>query len=210
MDPDSSNPALIAQSLSCERGGRHLFAGLDFALAPGDALVLRGPNASGKSSLLRVLAGLLEPTEGQVLWHGKDTREDPADWRRSLAFLGHGTALKPQFSVRDNLGFWSRFEQARRTPAEALEAVGLSHLADLPASMLSAGQQRRLALARLAARPGGCWLMDEPTVTLDAASVEQLSTMIARHRAEGGIAILATHEDLAVENAAVLTLGVRS
>lgn len=207
METDSRNPALIAQSLTCERGGRRLFASLDFALAPGDALVLRGPNASGKSSLLRVLAGLLEPTEGQVLWRGKDTREEPAGWRRSLAFLGHGTALKPQLTVGENLGFWSRFEQASRTPAQALEAVGLGRLTDLPASMLSAGQQRRLALARLAARPGGCWLMDEPTVTLDAASVTQLCAMIADHRTQGGIAILATHEKLAVRNVSVMTLG---
>ena len=207
METDSRNLALIAQSLTCERGGRRLFASLDFALAPGDALVLRGPNASGKSSLLRVLAGLLEPTEGQVLWRGKDTREEPAGWRRSLAFLGHGTALKPQLTVGENLGFWSRFEQASRTPAQALEAVGLGRLTDLPASMLSAGQQRRLALARLAARPGGCWLMDEPTVTLDAASVTQLCAMIADHRTQGGIAILATHEKLAVRNVSVMTLG---
>jgi len=207
MDPVSPNPALIAQSLTCERGGRRLFAGLDFALAPGDALILRGPNASGKSSLLRVLAGLLEPSEGQILWHGKDTRDAPAGWRKSLAFLGHGTALKPQLTVGENLNFWARFEQASRTPAEALEAVGLGRLTDLPASMLSAGQQRRLALARLAARPGGCWLMDEPTVTLDTASVAQLCAMIAQHRAQGGIAILATHEDMAVESATVMTLG---
>lgn len=207
MDPVSPNPALIAQSLTCERGGRRLFAGLDFALAPGDALILRGPNASGKSSLLRVLAGLLEPSEGQILWHGKDTRDAPAGWRKSLAFLGHGTALKPQLTVGENLNFWARFEQASRTPAEALEAVGLGRLTDLPASMLSAGQQRRLALARLAARPGGCWLMDEPTVTLDAASVTQLCAMIADHRTQGGIVILATHEKLAVRNVSVMTLG---
>jgi heme exporter protein A len=206
----SDSPALVARSLTCERGGRRLFFKLDLTLHEGDALVLRGPNASGKSSLLRVLAGLLDPVEGAVLWHGQDTREHPGPWRRSLAYLGHGNALKPQLSVRQNLSFWQAMEHRAAPVEEALEQMGLLALADLPASMLSAGQQRRLAIARLAMRKGGCWLMDEPTVTLDARSLDGLCAMIEEHRNLGGVAILATHEDLAVRAPVTLNLGAQS
>lgn len=203
----SDSPALVARSLTCDRGGRRLFSGLDLALHEGEALVLRGPNASGKSSLLRVLAGLLDPVDGVVLWQGRDTRENPGPWRRSLAYLGHGFALKPQLTVQQNLSFWHAMEHTEASVPEALEQMGLLALADLPASMLSAGQQRRLAIARLALRKGGCWLMDEPTVTLDARSLEGLCAMIEDHRGRGGVVILATHEDLAVRAPATLTLG---
>ncbi len=207
MSDLSNSPALVVRSLTCARGGRRLFSDLGFVLNEGGALVLRGPNASGKSSLLRILAGLLEPTDGQVLWHGKDTRDHSAGWRRSLAYLGHGCALKPQLSVAQNLTFWHAMENAETSVAEALEEIGLSALADLPASMLSAGQQRRLAIARLAMSQGGCWLLDEPTVTLDAASQDRFATMIERHRDGGGLVILATHDALDLHAPEVLTLG---
>lgn len=203
--------ALVAEELTCERGGRVLFEGLGLAVAAGGALVLRGPNGSGKSSLLRILAGLLQPRAGRVLWQGVDTVEEPGSWRRALAVLGHDNAIKPQLSVAQNIGFWAAMAPGACDPADAtiaaLASLGLDHLADLPALMLSAGQRRRLALARLALRPGGCWLMDEPTVTLDDASLARLSTLIARHRGAGGVAVVATHEALELPDAATLELG---
>ena len=169
-------------------------------------ITLEGPDGSGKTSLMRVLSGLLPPRAGRVLWQGKDTAEEPAPWRRALAWLGHDNAIKPQLSVSENLAFWARLTPAARGVDEALEEVGIGHLADLPAAMLSAGQRRRLALARLGLTRGGCWLMDEPTVTLDTASLARLSAMIARHRADGGLAVIASHDALDLPGAQSLDL----
>ncbi|MBC6440698.1 MAG: heme ABC exporter ATP-binding protein CcmA [Rhodospirillales bacterium] len=202
-----TSPVLEAESLTCERGGRRLFVALSFALEPGEIMVLRGPNGSGKSSLLRLMAGLMPAAEGTLRWHGAETTENPTAWRRAMVFTGHGNPVKPNLSVRENLTFWSGFENGTVAVDEALDALDLGWLADLPSVMLSAGQQRRLGLARLALRPGGCWLMDEPTVTLDTASVERLHILVARHRQNGGIAVLATHEGIEFEDVRTLTLG---
>lgn len=206
MTAETQPAGLAANSLTCERGGRRLFGELGFAIAPGGALLLTGPNGSGKSSLLRVLAGLLPPRAGRVTWHGRDTADEPGPWRRALGWLGHDNAIKPQMTVAENLAFWAAARDGGDVAA-ALAEVGLERLADLPAAMLSAGQRRRLALARLALAPGGCWLMDEPTVTLDAASLERLATMIARHRAAGGVCVVASHEAVALPGAGTLVLG---
>ena len=204
----ATQPAgLVADHLRCERGGRLLFADLCFAVAPGGALLLTGPNGAGKTSLMRVLSGLLPARAGRILWQGRDTVEEPGPWRRALAWLGHDNAIKPQLSVAENLAFWSRLGASGHSVPEALEETGIGHLADLPAAMLSAGQRRRLALARLALTRGGFWLMDEPTVTLDSASLARLGTMIARHRGDGGIAVIASHDALDLPGAQALDLG---
>jgi len=208
---------LEARDLACLRGERVVFAGLSFALVPGGALLLTGANGAGKSSLLRLLAGLLAPVEGRLLWGGRDALADRAEHATRLRYVGHGDALKPALTARENLAFHARLWGGEVGPA--LEALGLAPLADLPARVLSAGQRRRLGLARLAlglppagpppdARlaPAPLWLLDEPTTGLDAASVERLGALLARHRAAGGMVVAATHLPLPMPGAAELRL----
>lgn len=207
--PDTSQPALSARALVCARGGRTLFSGLSFDLMPGDTLILRGPNGSGKTSLLRLLAGLLPAAGGEILWRGEPVQKDRETWRGALRFLAHDNAVKPTLTVAQNLAFWIRlYDDA---PGDALtrglNAVGLDSLSDLPAVMLSAGQRRRLALARLAASPGHVWLLDEPTVTLDAESIGRLTAMVASHRQSGGIVVAATHDTFDAPGANHVDLG---
>jgi len=210
MTPAVATPAgLEIRALACRRGGTTLFDGLDLRLDPGEALILRGPNGSGKTSLLRLLAGLLAPAAGDILWHGESTRSDRESWHGAMRYLGHDNAVKPTLSVAQNLDFWIRLHPPAPAGAVAkgLEAMGLDRLGDLPAVMLSAGQRRRLALSRLAASPGSVWLLDEPTITLDAGSIDRLSALVARHRAAGGIVIAATHEAFDAPEARRLDLG---
>jgi heme exporter protein A len=199
---------LTADELVCVRGGRQVFAGLSFALAPGEVLVLRGPNGSGKSSLLRLLAGFLAPAAGRLAWAGDRVADDLAAHRARLHYVGHLDAVKSLLTVRENLAFAAALGGAGAGGLEAaLGGFDLAPLADLPARYLSAGQKRRLALARLLAGARPLWLLDEPGVGLDAANRERLEQALAEHRAAGGLAVLATHGDVAVENALLLELG---
>jgi heme exporter protein A len=203
---------LQAQGLTCLRGERVVFADLSFTVASGEAVLLMGANGAGKSSLLRVLAGLIAPLEGQLLWDGAEALADRAAHARRLRYIGHGDALKPALSAAENLAFYARLWGGEVPPA--LAALGLSELADLPARVLSSGQKRRLALARLALAmpaPGSppaapLWLLDEPTVGLDAASVERLGALLAAHRAAGGMVLAATHLPLPLPGARELRL----
>ncbi|GGG19799.1 cytochrome c biogenesis ATP-binding export protein CcmA [Caldovatus sediminis] len=201
---------LEARDLACVRGERGaVFAGLSFRVPAGGALLVTGPNGAGKSSLLRVLAGLLPAAAGAVLWQGADIAADRAAHARRLRYVGHHDALKPGLTVRENLGFYARLWGGEAGPA--LEAVGLAPLADLPVRVLSAGQRRRLALARLAlGLPGdggaALWLLDEPSSGLDAASVARLAGLFERHRARGGLVVAATHLPLPLPQAAELRL----
>jgi heme exporter protein A len=189
---------LHAENLACLRGERVVFAGLDLILARGEALLLTGANGAGKSSLLRLLAGLLAAAEGRVLWDG--AAEPPP-----LRYLGHADALKPAFTAAENLGFAAKLAGiAESRVAPALAAMDLAPLAALPARVLSAGQKRRLALARLALdTPGSVplWLLDEPATGLDAASIERLGALFATHRAAGGMIVAATHQALPLPGA---------
>jgi len=198
-------PAVLeARDLACLRGDRAVFAGLSFALPPGAALLLTGANGAGKSTLLRILAGLLRPAEGAVLWQGEDVAAEPGSHAARLRYLSHQDALKPALTVAENLDFFARLWGGAVAPA--LEALALAPLAELPARVLSSGQKRRLALARLALAPVPLWLLDEPTTGLDAASVERLGALLAVHRAQGGIVVAATHLPLPLPDARELRL----
>ena len=166
--------------------------------------MLAGPNGSGKSTLLRLLAGLGRLAAGQILWSGQDALADLPAHAARVAYVGHLDAVKPGLTVEENLRFAARIGGGRI--AVALDALGLSALAELPARMLSAGQKRRLALARLVLSQAPLWLLDEPTLGLDAASVERFGTVLATHRARGGIIVAATHLPLPLPDAAELRL----
>ena len=195
---------LSASGLGCVRGLRTVFHNLNLELSAGQALALVGPNGSGKSSLLRLIAGLLRPSAGQIaLQGGAPERTLP----EQAHYLGHLDALKPSLTVAENLGFWARYLDANLTPGgSALAAVGLGALADLPAAYLSAGQRRRLSLARLLAVQRPIWLLDEPASALDAAGQERLTELMRGHLVAGGIVIAATHGPLGID-AAELRLG---
>ncbi len=196
------------RDLHCVRGERRVFAGLDFALAPGGLLVLTGPNGSGKSSLLRIMAGLLRPAGGALTWGGAAVGDDPEAQRDRLHYLGHLDAVKPVLSAAENLAFWAALHgRGAAEVARALAAYDLTALAAVPGGMLSAGQKRRVALARLLVAPAEVWLLDEPTVGLDTASLARLSAAIAGHRGGGGRVVAATHAPLEAQDAETLDLG---
>ena len=195
---------LQAYGLAAFRGERLVFRDLNFAVATGGALVLAGPNGSGKSTLLRLLAGLGRPAAGQVLWSGGDALADLTAHAARVTYVGHLDAIKLGLTAGENLRFAARVGGGQ--VAAALEAFGLTALAELPARMLSAGQKRRLALARLALSSAPLWLLDEPTLGLDVASVERFGSVLAAHRARGGMVVTATHLPLPLPDAAELRL----
>jgi heme exporter protein A len=208
--PAFASVTLSAQGLACVRGGRPVFAGVDFALSSGQAMVLVGANGSGKSSLLRVLASLTPPAAGALNWCGIDPRRDPETYRAALRYLSHQDAVKPVLRVGETVTFAARLAEPSTKPeaiAAALRALDLDRLADLPARFLSAGQRRRLALARLIATPAPLWLLDEPGAGLDAQSLRVLHTLIEAQRRKGGIVIASTHGDLVLPDAQRLDLG---
>ena len=194
---------LTGSGLAARRGGRIVFEGLSFSVAGGELLAVTGPNGAGKSTLLRIIAGLLAPASGTVTL--EPAEEDGIGGESH--YLGHADALKPSLTVAANLTFWRRVLQGRGNVDEALEAVGIAGLADLPVATLSAGQKRRAALARLLVAPRRIWLLDEPTGTLDAAAEVMLGRLLTKHLAGGGIAIAATHRPLPVIALQRLSLG---
>lgn len=177
---------------------------ISFRLAAGKILLLRGPNGIGKSTLLRALAGLLPPASGSAELGGLTLARDPDDYAGHLAYAGHLDAIKPQLSVAENLAFWADLFGGGGIGA-ALEALDLGAIAQRPAHACSAGQKRRLGLARLVVADRPLWLLDEPTVSLDRAAVAGFCRVLRRHCAAGGMALVATHE-LDLEDARDLTL----
>lgn len=202
--------SLSAAALACRRGGRTLFSGLDVELRPGRVLELRGANGSGKSSLLRVLAGLAPAAGGELQWRGRAVRPGDVVYAREMAYLGHQNGLSAELSATENLRFslqlgGGEYTEAAR-PAAALQAWGLTAQASQPVRRLSQGQRRRLALARVWLARRALWLLDEPCAALDAQSVLLFDTRLAEHLAEGGMAVVATHRPLAVAAAALQRL----
>jgi heme exporter protein A len=194
---------LTVSGLGCVRGQRGVFRDVAFTLSAGEALALTGPNGAGKSSLLRLIAGLLPAASGRIeLEGGAEDQTLP----EQAHYQGHLDALKPSLTVAENLAFWIHYLGSATPPDAALAALGIGGLADLPAGYLSAGQRRRLSLARLVAVPRPIWLLDEPTSALDAAAQVRLAELMRRHLAGGGMIVAATHGPLGID-ATELRLG---
>ena len=204
----SAEGDLVAEDLACQRGERLIFARLSLIVPPGGAVVLTGVNGSGKSSLLRLLATLLMPATGRLLWNGAPVQDDVPAYRARLHYVGHLDAIKSALGVRETLDFWAVTRGAKATSVDrALAAFGLQQVADWPSRWLSAGQRRRLALARLVASPAPLWLLDEPGAALDVDGEACLEAAIAAHREDGGRVVVATHQPIALSGASELRLG---
>jgi heme exporter protein A len=195
---------LCGRGIRCVRGGREVFSGLDFEASSGEALAVTGPNGSGKTSLLRLIAGLLTVAGGSI---GLDGGETELTLPEEAHYLGHRDALKPALSVSENLTFWRDFlggapsdtkESLEQNLRQSLAAVGLDHAIDLPAAYLSAGQRRRLSIARLLVVRRPLWLLDEPTNALDAAGQTMFAGLMTDHLARGGLIVAATHAPLGI------------
>jgi len=195
-------PLLEVRALSCERGLKPLFQGVSFSLNPGQWLHLEGANGVGKTSLLRIVCGLAAASAGEVLWRGAPSAAADSDFRAQRLYMGHQLALKEELSALENLRFEAAISGQAWTEAEALTALaeqGLRGREHLPLRVLSQGQKRRCALARL--RPGRpvLWLLDEPFVALDATAVERLRAQLSRHVALGGAVLYTSHQPVALD-----------
>jgi heme exporter protein A len=190
-------PLLLAQALECLRGDIPLFAGLSFGVAPGQIMQVEGANGSGKTSLLRILAGLSPPNEGEVLWRGESIAKRRAAFFAEIAYLGHHLGLKAELSVAENLRLAFSLNGVRLSPGrveQALEQVGLADRLDLPVRALSAGQRQRVALARMAASDAALWILDEPFTALDADGIALVRGLLEAHAGRGGLAVLTSHQ----------------
>ena len=213
--PDVANDTAIttaadleAEGLACRRGGRLLLEAVDWCLAPGDALLLKGANGSGKSSLLRLLAGFLRPAAGRLRYGDSDVFTDLPEWRSLVHLIGYQDGLKPSLTVAENLAAVTALLGGTGARlAAALDRFGLAELADTPARFLSSGQRRRAGLARLVAAPRPIWLLDEPATGLDAKNRGRLEALIDEHRTAGGIAVVASHGDVRLQRPHSLDLG---
>lgn len=200
---------LTATGLSCVRGERRLFAGLDLAVGPGEWLHVQGENGAGKTSLLRILASLSPPAAGEIRWQGEPIQTVGEDYHRDLLFLGHHGAVKEDLTPLENLTIAAQLDDTALDEASALKALarfGLRGREDLPVRFLSAGQKRRVLLARLAVRQAPLWILDEPFTALDVKAVDMLSGLIEEHLATGGMAILTSHQSMPLPNGRVLKI----
>ena len=200
---------LQAHDLAARRGEATLFSGLSFSVAPGTALVINGPNGSGKTTLLRVLAGLTHPAGGTLAWRDAEVTPFDPRLRACALFIGHVPALNDELTAEENLAALTSLHGGAATPGsltEALGAWGLARQRALPARVLSQGQRRRVGLARLRLVARALWLLDEPATALDDAGVATLRAAIGAHLASGGIAVIATHQDLALPESGRKTL----
>jgi heme exporter protein A len=190
---------LVCERLEARRGERPIFGGLSFVVEAGNALVVTGANGSGKSTLLKVIAGFIPAAAGSIRLEDGDPEKRLGE---HCHFLEHANALKPQLTVLENLSFWQGFLGDGLSPEHALQEVGLGGIGDIPAGYLSAGQKRRVAIARLLVSHRPIWLLDEPTAALDSTAEKRFAEIVARHLDAGGVAIAATHQHLGLSKAA--------
>ena len=196
---------LAATNLECVRGSRSLFSGISFTLHTGRLLQIDGVNGSGKTSLLRMVCGLLQPARGEILWHGQITRKLREQYHADVAYLGHANGVKDELSALENLRVSTRLAGEKASDEDAYKALwrlGLEWREHLPAKVLSQGQKRRVALARLLLTRKPLWLLDEPVASVDAAAVSVLESMLETHLTQGGMVMLTTHQEVRTPPAA--------
>ncbi|MDO8939721.1 MAG: cytochrome c biogenesis heme-transporting ATPase CcmA [Methylicorpusculum sp.] len=191
----SNSIVFEARQLSCIRDDRVLFANLDFQVNGGQVLLIEGPNGSGKTSLLRILTGLRLPDEGELFWCGSSLEELDSSFYQHIAYVSHGNGLKDDLSVEENLRYARAFGESTLTIDQALEKVGLMGYQDTPVRYLSAGQRRRLALARLLCMKKSLWILDEPFTSLDKKSIATFEQFIQSHVADNGLVVMTSHHD---------------
>jgi len=204
---------LMAQGLSCLRGDRLLFKNVGFELKAGSLLYVLGENGSGKSSLLRLLCGLLTPEDGAILWGGKKIKQDVENYLSNLTYIGHLNGLKDDLTALENLQVSARLSGSSVIESKALAAlaaIGIERCANLPVRVLSQGQKRRVALARLWLTESQLWILDEPFAALDTASVNVLASRLSEHMSNGGMTIITTHQDVSINAQSIQTLRLNS
>jgi heme exporter protein A len=196
---NSNSPVLTATQLECIRGNRRLFFGIDFAVEPGNVLRIEGANGSGKTSLMRMICGLRKPDGGEIYWQAQQIDELGEQYRAQVAYLGHANGVKNELSAIENLRMSAQLAGEVISEEEAysaLKRLGLAGREDLPSKVLSQGQKRRVALARLLVTKKSLWLLDEPVASLDNQAVETVEAMLQAHLAQGGMALLTTHQPI--------------
>jgi heme exporter protein A len=192
---ESARIVFSATQLTCVRQDRILFEALDLQLAAGELLQIGGKNGAGKTSLLRILAGLTQPDEGSLSWQGKPLHD--SDFSQQLCYIGHLSGVQPQLTALENLAFWrAAFQLKTADDFQLLALLGLAGLEDIPCQMLSAGQQRRVSLARLWLTSASLWILDEPFTALDQSAIAVLQQQFRQHLEQGGSIILTTHQPL--------------
>ena len=214
--PSSKNTqvhTLSARNLSCERGRGSLFKQVSFTLESGQAMIMTGVNGAGKTSLLKIITGLSRASEGQVSWDAKDIHQHPETYQKQLLYIGHRAAVKAELTVRENLQLIMRLRPSQWQATEMTmglvelaEIIGLRNRLSVPCGRLSAGQQRRVALARLFISHEKCWILDEPLTALDVSFIEVIEKRIAEHLNNAGILMLTTHRGIRIDDARVITL----
>ena len=204
---------LEVRELECVRGDHRLFKGLNFTLQQGELLYLRGSNGSGKTSLIRTICGLMAPADGQVFWKSRDIHTEREEYNRELTYLGHLNGIKGELTAIENLNFansLSGIKKSENEILEALERLGLAGREDLPTKVLSQGQKRRVALARLLLTDSTLWVLDEPFTALDVHAVELLSNLIVGHVKSNGMAILTTHQTVEIDSSMMRELDLNA
>ncbi len=197
----ANTAVLDVSNLECVRGDRRLFAGISFSVKPGELLHVQGPNGSGKTSLLRMICGLVLPVQGDIFWGGESIRGLREDYFKEMTYLGHLSGIKEDLTALENLDILSRLAGGDATEDAVVAALGQMGLAgreDLPAKVLSQGQKRRVALARLVLCRTRLWILDEPFTALDVAAIAVVQALLSQHLHNGGMIILTTHQDLGV------------